>query len=66
MLSRASHGGAPPPPEAFLTISQVAKRLVVSERTVWRWISRGLLEVKRFGRSVRISDIELSRFVASK
>ena len=43
----------------FLTVKQVAERLNVSERTVWRWIRESRLKVKRFGRTVRISESDL-------
>jgi excisionase family DNA binding protein len=42
------------PDDHLLTVSQVAKKLQVSTRTVWRLIDDERLRVARIGRSVRI------------
>ena len=47
----------------FYTIAQVADLLVVSTRSVRRWVARGELMAHKFGRQVRISDIDLRAFV---
>jgi excisionase family DNA binding protein len=47
----------------FYTIAQVADLLVVSTRSVRRWIAAGELLAHKFGRQVRISEIELRGFV---
>jgi excisionase family DNA binding protein len=47
----------------FLTIDQVATKLSVSARTVRRWIESGELSVYRIGRSVRISEADLTAFL---
>ncbi len=47
----------------FLTIRQVAARLQVSERSVWRWISDKELVVHRHGRWTRVHVDELERFL---
>ena len=47
----------------FLTIRQVAARLQVSERSVWRWISDKELIVHRHGRWTRVHVDELERFL---
>ena len=47
----------------FYTIAQVADLLVVSTRSVRRWIATGELLVHKFGRQVRISEIDLRAFV---
>ncbi len=47
----------------FLTIGQVAARLQVSERSVWRWISDKELIVHRHGRWTRVHVDELERFL---
>jgi excisionase family DNA binding protein len=49
----------------LLTIEQVAERLEVSPRTVRRWISAGALAVHRFGRTVRISEPDLTACLAA-
>ncbi len=47
----------------FFTIGQVAARLQVSERTVWRRISDRELIVHRHGRWTRVHVDELERFL---
>ncbi len=47
----------------FLTIPQVAARLQVSKRSVWRWISDKELIVHRHGRWTRVHVDELERFL---
>ncbi len=47
----------------FLTIRQVAARLQVSKRSVWRWISDKDLIVHRHGRWTRVYVDELDRFL---
>ncbi len=54
------------PGEVLLTIAEVARRLSVSKRTVTRWIERGELAVHRLGRSIRISEADLSAFLAQR
>lgn len=49
----------------FYTVEHVAEALEVSLRTVRRWIALGLLRVHRFGRTVRISEADLSAFLAT-
>jgi excisionase family DNA binding protein len=48
----------------FLTVREVASQLSVSERTVHRWAAQRELAVYRFGRSVRISEVDLQTFLA--
>ena len=50
----------------FYTVAQVANMLAVSQRSVRRWISAGELLAHRFGRQVRISEIDLRAFLAHK
>ena len=47
----------------FYTVSQVANLLAVSTRSVRRWIAAGELLAHKFGRQVRISEIDLRAFV---
>ena len=47
----------------FYTVAQVANLLAVSTRSVRRWITGGDLPAHRFGRQVRISEIDLRTFV---
>ncbi len=47
----------------LLTIPQVAARLQVSTRTVWRWIRKKELISHRHKRWIRIHRDELERFL---
>lgn len=47
----------------FYTVMQVAELLAVSTRSVRRWIAAGELSAHKFGRQIRISDIDLGAFV---
>jgi excisionase family DNA binding protein len=49
--------------EEFLTISEVAERLKVNERTVRRWIESGDLKAHKIGNCVRISLADLHEFL---
>ncbi len=50
-----------------LSVPQVARRLSVSESTVYRLIGSGELEAVRVGRKAwRVSEATLVRFVASR
>ena len=51
------------PMARFYTVAQVADLLAVSTRSVRRWIARGELLAHKFGRQVRISEIDLRAFV---
>jgi excisionase family DNA binding protein len=42
------------PQERLLRVTQVADRLQVSPRTIWRLIEDGRISVIRIGRSVRV------------
>lgn len=48
----------------FFTVKQVSEMLVVSPRTVRRWISVDKLGAHKFGRQVRISEFDLRAFLA--
>jgi len=51
---------------ALLSIPEVAKLLNVSTKTVRRWIEANQIAVVRLGRSVRMSQAELARFIAAR
>ena len=44
------------------TVKRVATRWGISERSVHRWINKGLLRCHRFGRTIRISEDDLIAF----
>jgi excisionase family DNA binding protein len=48
----------------FYTVAQVASFLAVSQRSIRRWISAGELLAHKFGRQVRISELDLRAFLA--
>lgn len=50
----------------MLKVRDVASQLVVSEKTVRRWIDRGDIHVHRLGRQIRISVDDLAAFSASR
>jgi excisionase family DNA binding protein len=52
--------------ETFYTVSEVAEHLKVSVPAVYKWIDQGKIEVVRMGRSVRISQTALDRFIAER
>ena len=47
----------------LLTLREVAQRLRVDERTIARWIKRGELASYKIGRSRRISERDLRKFL---
>ncbi len=51
------------PLPAFYSVTETAKFLKVSPRTVRRWIEKGDLTAHRFGRQIRITDSDLMAFI---
>ena len=62
-MSNLSHSPSPIAPPDFLTVDQVANHLRVSVKTVRRWVQSGELIHHRFGRQLRISEIDLQAFI---
>ena len=52
-------------PTKFFTINEIAECVGVSDRTVRRWIEKGLLVAHRFNGLVRISDADFRGFLAT-
>ena len=50
----------------LLTLSEVAKLLAISERSVKRLVGRRGLRCVRLGRSLRFDPADVSRFVAAR
>jgi len=50
----------------LLHVAEVAGLIKVSNKTVRRWIAANELAVVRLGRSVRVSQAELARFIAAR
>ena len=49
--------------ERYATLPEVAERLRVSRRTVYRWIKNGDLNAYQFGREYRITESALKQFL---
>jgi excisionase family DNA binding protein len=49
--------------ERYLTLPEVAERLKVSRRTIYRWIESGDLNAYQFGREYRITESALKEFL---
>jgi len=57
----------PAQPQAYLTPQEIARRLGVSLRTVYAWLSAGKLpKVKLSRRAVRVRPEDFERFVAER
>jgi len=52
-------------PSALLKVTDAARDLSVSERSLWRLISAGKLATVRIGRSVRVTRASIDAFIAS-
>lgn len=52
-------------PRVLLTISDVAERLVVSERTVYRLINAGHIDGIHIGRLVRVTEDSVDGYIES-
>jgi excisionase family DNA binding protein len=55
-----------PEKESFVTVAEVASQLRVSNMTVYRLIQSGQLQAVRVGRSYRIRESEVDRFLAGQ
>ena len=56
----------PRPPrvqEKHLTVTEIAAELSISKMTIYRLIERGDLGAKRIGRSLRVPESELNRYL---
>ena len=47
----------------LLTVDEVADRCQVSQQSVYKAIGQGVLPSQRFGRSVRISEVDLMEYL---
>ena len=48
----------------MLTLDDVAARLQVCTKTVYRWTKQGSLRVHRIGRQLRVTEEDLATFIA--
>jgi len=51
---------------SFVTVAEVARQLRVSNMTVYRLIQAGHLPAVRVGRSYRIRDVDVDRYLADQ
>lgn len=58
---RTGHAGALAAPPRLVSVSDAARALAVSSRSVWRWIAMGELTTVKFGRAVRIPYEQVER-----
>ncbi len=63
-MTTTTPGTSPLP--ALYSVTETAKLLKVSPRTVRRWIEKGYLKVHRFGRQIRITDSDLVTFIRQR
>jgi excisionase family DNA binding protein len=52
-------------PAKLLTIEEIAEYVGVCQRTVRRWIDKGLLAAHRFNGVVRVSEADFNSFLAA-
>ncbi len=53
-------------PTRFLTVAEVARSLRVSNMTVYRLVNSGQIDAVRVGRSYRIREGDLQRYLAQR
>lgn len=49
--------------ERYLTLPEIAERLKVSRRTVYRWVKDGDLSAYKFANEYRIAESDLKAFL---
>lgn len=54
---------AAPKPAWFYSVAQVAERAGLAQRTIRRMIDAGQLPIHRLGRSIRVSEDDLTAFL---
>jgi excisionase family DNA binding protein len=54
------------PTSTFLTVAEVARSLRVSNMTVYRLVNSGQLPAVRVGRSYRIADADVRRYLEDR
>lgn len=51
--------------DKLFTVDEVRDQFKVSRQTVYNWITAGKLDVIRVGRSIRITQAAIDRFIRS-
>jgi excisionase family DNA binding protein len=62
-VSQSSNSPTPPRRPVMLSVKEVAGQLRVSKMTVYRLIDGGELLGYRIGRSLRVKDTDLERYI---
>jgi excisionase family DNA binding protein len=52
--------------EAYYTPKEVAQRLKVSRKSIYRWLESGDLRAVKFGRDYRIMESDLEDFIRER
>ncbi len=52
--------------EEYLTPAEIAKRLKITERTVYRWLDAGQLRGVKLGRVWRVRTNDLEKFLKER
>ncbi|MDQ3926026.1 MAG: helix-turn-helix domain-containing protein [Actinomycetota bacterium] len=52
--------------EAYYTLAEIAQRLKVSYRTVYRWVQAGELSAYKLGTEWRIAESDLRAFLEAR
>ena len=52
--------------ETYFTVEEVAKRLKVSNMTVYRWIKAGSLSAYKLGGEFRITERDINQFLEGR
>ena len=60
-----SNASSNTPPKRFHSVATVARQLEVSEKSVRRFIERGLLRAYKIGGQIRIAEDDLRSFILS-
>lgn len=50
--------------DSLLKVPEAAKALNVTEKSIWCWIYQRRIGIVRLGRSVRIKQLEIDRFIS--
>jgi acetyl-CoA synthetase len=52
--------------ETYYTLQEIADRLKVNYRTVYRWVRAGKLPAYKFGQDWRVTESDLKEFIEER
>ena len=52
--------------ETYFTLQEIADKLKVHYRTVYRWVQDGKLEAYQFGQDYRVKASDIEKFIAER